>query len=102
RRHTRCLSDWSSDVCSSDLTLYVPPGSWYISRPIDIGNTQSIQIRGERAVSDDEQNSPPGAWIAVSSHFPSAGTMLRFHGVRSRSEERRVGKEGRAWGVGMG
>src|SRR5438045_6046602 len=23
RRHTRCLSDWSSDVCSSDL----PPGA---------------------------------------------------------------------------
>src|ERR1035441_10986655 len=21
RRHTRCLSDWSSDVCSSDLDL---------------------------------------------------------------------------------
>src|SRR5437899_6000669 len=21
RRHTRCLSDWSSDVCSSDLEL---------------------------------------------------------------------------------
>src|SRR5205814_5945996 len=21
RRHTRCLSDWSSDVCSSDLML---------------------------------------------------------------------------------
>src|SRR5947199_3300852 len=21
RRHTRCLSDWSSDVCSSDLQL---------------------------------------------------------------------------------
>src|SRR5205814_7911544 len=21
RRHTRCLSDWSSDVCSSDLTM---------------------------------------------------------------------------------
>src|SRR5262245_64175819 len=21
RRHTRCLSDWSSDVCSSDLLL---------------------------------------------------------------------------------
>src|SRR5947199_549263 len=27
RRHTRCLSDWSSDVCSSDLGLvWVPPG----------------------------------------------------------------------------
>src|SRR5947199_7501776 len=23
RRHTRCLSDWSSDVCSSDLALAV-------------------------------------------------------------------------------
>src|SRR5437899_12032541 len=23
RRHTRCLSDWSSDVCSSDLTILV-------------------------------------------------------------------------------
>src|SRR5205814_6914213 len=22
-RHTRCLSDWSSDVCSSDLTLQI-------------------------------------------------------------------------------
>src|SRR5262245_62930967 len=22
RRHTRCLSDWSSDVCSSDLTFW--------------------------------------------------------------------------------
>src|ERR1035438_10716040 len=24
RRHTRCLSDWSSDVCSSDLVLCAP------------------------------------------------------------------------------
>src|ERR1035438_8659062 len=29
RRHTRCLSDWSSDVCSSDLRLagFVKPDS---------------------------------------------------------------------------
>src|SRR5436853_5847983 len=25
RRHTRCLSGWSSDVCSSDLNLLDPP-----------------------------------------------------------------------------
>src|SRR5205814_7473682 len=25
RRHTRCLSDWSSDVCSSDLERMVFP-----------------------------------------------------------------------------
>src|SRR5262245_62722281 len=24
RRHTRCLSDWSSDVCSSDLLKLAP------------------------------------------------------------------------------
>src|SRR5205814_5332075 len=24
RRHTRCLSDWSSDVCSSDLQMLAP------------------------------------------------------------------------------
>src|SRR5262245_63721763 len=24
RRHTRCLSDWSSDVCSSDLPCFAP------------------------------------------------------------------------------
>src|SRR5205814_7135465 len=24
RRHTRCLSDWSSDVCSSDLLTITP------------------------------------------------------------------------------
>src|SRR5205814_7474742 len=26
RRHTRCLSDWSSDVCSSDLVVTEAPG----------------------------------------------------------------------------
>src|SRR2546429_9778016 len=36
RRHTRCSRDWSSDVCSSDLT-FVPNGSpghrSYMDRP---------------------------------------------------------------------
>src|SRR6476659_4457943 len=27
RRHTRCLSDWSSDVCSSDLPSAASPSS---------------------------------------------------------------------------
>src|SRR5262245_64803455 len=27
RRHTRCLSDWSSDVCSSDLDWLKRPGA---------------------------------------------------------------------------
>src|ERR1035438_10767675 len=28
RRHTRCLSDWSSDVCSSDLSVQTPPSAY--------------------------------------------------------------------------
>src|SRR5215212_9968764 len=30
RRHTRCLSDWSSDVCSSDLVgkIGIPDAVW--------------------------------------------------------------------------
>src|SRR5262245_63582784 len=33
RRHTRCLSDWSSDVCSSDLW---PSESMQFSRPMTL------------------------------------------------------------------
>src|SRR5262245_62602861 len=32
RRHTRCLSDWSSDVCSSDLWLTDPN---FVDIPVD-------------------------------------------------------------------
>src|ERR1035441_10828231 len=48
RRHTRCLSDWSSDVCSSDLwselccacglcTLYACPEDLYPKEACDRG-----------------------------------------------------------------
>src|SRR5262245_62256427 len=33
RRHTRCLSDWSSDVCSSDLA---PRAAGHIARGGDV------------------------------------------------------------------
>src|SRR5262249_57168749 len=41
RRHTRLVSDWSSDVCSSDLTLEEPPdqaGADPLRRPGDHGD----------------------------------------------------------------
>src|ERR1035441_10975462 len=31
RRHTRCLSDWSSDVCSSDLFAWADPCIWRLT-----------------------------------------------------------------------
>src|ERR1039458_10571555 len=33
RRHTRCLSDWSSDVCSSDLLHFAHRFSIYLRAP---------------------------------------------------------------------
>src|SRR5262245_62537384 len=35
RRHTRCLSDWSSDVCSSDLVVSAEIRNSLVSRGID-------------------------------------------------------------------
>src|SRR5205814_6187623 len=71
RRHTRCLSDWSSDVCSSDL----------------IQSTMASQL------------GPLGSFVGRSesaARQPKLGENVP-HTIRStRSEERRVGKECRA------
>src|SRR5205814_5976750 len=70
RRHTRCLSDWSSDVCSSDLlTAVVLPAPFGPRKP----------------------NTSPRGTVIVR---PESATveLNRFE----RSEERRVGKEGRS------
>src|SRR5260370_19873099 len=78
RRHTRFKCDWSSDVCSSDLTA---------SRP------ESIQWAKEH-----------GATYTISHREAFAPQLKRlgFESVddifclNSRSEERRVGKECRS------
>src|SRR5437899_7248908 len=41
RRHTRCLSDWSSDVCSSDLQRL--DGSFH-GRGACVGRTMMLQF----------------------------------------------------------
>src|SRR5262245_65620350 len=68
RRHTRCLSDWSSDVCSSDLS------SLTTSRPIALlaHRAERARLRNARAPRAD------------------------LEGLYGRSEERRVGKECRS------
>src|SRR5258705_6359342 len=42
RRHTRCLSDWSSDVCSSDLVYAV----WSRDQRIDFGKRRPDGVDG--------------------------------------------------------
>src|SRR5437899_11114644 len=41
RRHTRCLSDWSSDVCSSDLGT---PGDDVITLTVDVDDPNTLVI----------------------------------------------------------
>src|SRR5262245_63905236 len=81
RRHTRCLSDWSSDVCSSDLqkllaALALVVRSLHTPEKI-LGPVQKLAIKHV-----DYGVRPE--------HYTYVGNALL------RSEERRVGKECRS------
>src|SRR3546814_1871774 len=67
------ISDWSSDVCSSDLRVAVVPVAMGWS---DIGSWEAIHAIGDK---DDADNVLAGDVVAIDS--------------TGRSEERRVGKE---------
>src|SRR5699024_11552623 len=85
RRHTRSKRDWSSDVCSSDL-----------DRAGADGRARGRQARRLlRAVSSGITSCERAASMPAR---PSESTASCTR-VRQRSEERRVGKEGRAGGV---
>src|SRR5436190_19793112 len=82
-RHTRSLCDWSSDVCSSDLSLHHSRGT---ERVVKRG---VCSRRGWLAVA-----LVVGAtWALVPR--PAAAESVADYRARVRSEERRVGKEGR-------
>src|SRR5690554_7286033 len=76
RRHTRCGRDWSSDVCSSDLSEENTIDSTISARNFVEKNTQNRTIDDstiENQFIDEAQNN----------NTPNS----------NRSEERRVGKE---------
>src|SRR5258705_4824422 len=69
RRHTRCLSDWSSDVCSSDLVR---------RHDQDVGGGQGVEL----------------VPVIHESEVPDSRCIRNWE--QRRSEERRVGKECRS------
>src|SRR5205814_7073982 len=99
---TSCLSDWSSDVCSSDLV-----------RRRNLARSRSLAaiFEGANAVVDlaglaDDQAAWRDVWknnLAATMNSLEAARRAGVHryvfASSNRSEERRVGKEGgrRAW-----
>src|SRR5205814_7922508 len=98
-RHTRCLSDWSSDVCSSDLSLKASADETAISVVLCHPDERRELLALEA-----------GRWEAPEI-ISRVGGLARRNGAQcvvvesnaaqryiSRSEERRVGKERRTRG----
>src|SRR5204862_4087546 len=82
RRHTRSLRDWSSDVCSSDL----------------FGNIENMVVTlytQKQFFNITEAPSWAGGVNDGKLRIPIQGVTSMTPELRS--EERRVGKEGRAW-----
>src|SRR5207245_6271363 len=77
RRHTRCYRDWSSDVCSSDLTLVrgLCPECGFRSR-LTLLAYPSAEIVGR-----------------LNLKLVAAAYSCDSCNAAARSEERRVGKE---------
>src|SRR5262249_59695076 len=90
RRHTRLVSDWSSDVCSSDLPLplLVNPVSGARSRR----KTLRLEQRGRPSRKYVARARPTSAGKGNGVELPP------FPQTVIRSEERRVGQERRARG----
>ena len=110
RRHTRLVSDWSSDVCSSDLNTAALPyvdltapvtpntvvvGAYGVSlRDLPSTISQKLDFYDVGAVVTLD------AWTEGESYYgidgQSDNQWGRISGTSDRSEERRVGKECRS------
>src|SRR5207245_3338962 len=84
RRHTRCYRDWSSDVCSSDLTI--------AKRLHAVRNTGVEKTTRRKPEGEPTGKLEPGTVCEVST------TPFGVLFATPRSEERRVGKECRSLG----
>src|SRR5437899_4141522 len=79
RRHTRCLSDWSSDVCSSDL----------LAENL-MNDGQSEAALEQYKVIADANPEDAQTYVRIAEIYRRGG---KFDLALERSEERRVGKE---------
>src|SRR5690606_39805815 len=94
RRHTRFSRDWSSDVCSSDLSS-AGPGDFFIE-----------VYRPKTEIDSDFLFYEVGEWYPVLHPLSESrdwsrkswvwkNTLAFSNNGKARSEQRRVGREGR-------
>src|SRR5690606_40971092 len=109
RRHTRFSRDWSSDVCSSDLKrhpvrlLWSPDGQHFVLTRKDNRHLSPLWVINnvglKRPTLETYKYLMPGETDSteVELHiFETKSLTSRQLPVAARSEERRVGKEGRS------
>src|SRR5437016_6586849 len=90
RRHTRLVSDWSSDVCSSDLFLSLRLDGVRAVAPAHPPHGDFRRHAAQDGQARQDGARPPGAPAAPDEDvLPGAGASES----PPRSEERRVGKE---------
>src|SRR3546814_12326761 len=89
------ISDWSSDVCSSDLYWTFCCG-FHLLRP-PAGDLKPRAVAGRRKTAESRR--PAGLWVWRGQGYAPAACRSRFHKhggparwQERRSEERRVGK----------
>src|SRR5437899_5858243 len=87
RRHTICLSDWSSDVCSSDLGVSPHCSVCTPATVRDAPGTLTVAANAEALYHRQYAYDP---WYGLPAPTGSPATQP------TRSEERRVGKEWRS------
>src|SRR5690606_41044371 len=85
RRHTRFSRDWSSDVCSSDLTMQGGMAQL-------VGEIGSVAARTESNL-----NANTSLLNSLEAKRNNLSAVNKDEEAANRSEERRVGKECRYW-----
>src|SRR3546814_12558510 len=88
------ISDWSSDVCSSDLVVFGEAATGTIGRAGGVDRFGFTVTEPTPVVFDALTNNAQLRWQIVGPTQTGAARAFTASDSSSRSEERRVGKEG--------
>src|SRR5205814_4765119 len=85
--HTRCLSDWSSDVCSSDLEVVfiaaVVTTVFFGGYQVPFLDADGFRIGGYMSQVGPDAYIPAGGWVLHLPHLAVVGLQFAAFGFRS-------------------